>query len=82
MSKVRIELNSAGVRELLKSGEMEALLREKAGEIASRCGEGYESDSKQMPTRVIASAYTGTKEAMQDNLENNTLLRNLGGGGA
>lgn len=80
MSKVRIVLNSAGVRALLKSGEMEALLQSQAAAIAAKCGEGYASDTKQMSSRVIASAYTETEEAMQDNLDNNTLLRNLGGG--
>lgn len=79
MSKVRIELNSAGIRELLRSEEMGAIVEGHASAIAGRCGEGYAFDRKLMPGRVIASAYTDTKEARRDNSENNTLLKSLGG---
>ena len=75
MAKVKVELNSAGIRSFLKGAEVEALVKSRAGEIASRAGQGYGSDTKQMPGRVIASAYTASEEAMKDNLENNTLLR-------
>lgn len=78
MSKIRVELNSAGVRELLKSPEMQSIVGELAGEIAQRAGDGYASDVKMMGTRVIASAYTETRAAMKDTLENNTLLRAMG----
>lgn len=77
MSKVRIELNSAGIRELLRSDEMGAVVEGHASAIAARCGDGYAFDRKLMPGRVIASAYTADKDAMRDNLDNNTLLRNL-----
>ena len=77
MSNIRIELNSAGIREMLKSSEMEALLGEIAGEVAGRAGTGYEHDTHMMPGRVVASAYASTSEAYRDNLNNNTLLRSL-----
>lgn len=77
MSKVKIALNSAGVRELLKSPELEGVLQEHAQRIAASCGDGYASDSKQMPGRVIASVYTDTDAAIRDNLKNNTILRAL-----
>ena len=77
MSKVRIELNRDGVRALLKSQEMEAGLLGLAEGIRDRCGEGYEADTKQMETRVIASVYTDTEAARRDNSENNTILRAL-----
>ena len=35
MSKVKIELNRAGVRELMKSPEMQAILMEQANKISS-----------------------------------------------
>ena len=35
MSKVKIELNRAGVRELMKSPEMKAILMEQANKISS-----------------------------------------------
>lgn len=75
--KVRIELNSAGIREMLRSAEMQELLGEKAAEIAARCGAGYESDTHFTGGRAVASAYTEDPDALKDNLENNTLLRNL-----
>ena len=77
MSKIRFELNRAGVRELLRSQEMAAGLSDLAAGIAGRCGEGYASDVKTMPTRVIASVYTETDAAVRDNSENNTILRSL-----
>jgi hypothetical protein len=77
LSKVEIVLNSAGIREMLQSAEMQALLGEKAAEIAGRCGEGYASDTYMTPGRVVSSVYTESKEAIKDNLDNNTILRNL-----
>lgn len=77
MSKCRIELNSDGVQELLK--EVGAnVCGPKAQEIASACGDGYASDTYDVGGRIVASVYTDTFEAIRDNLENNTILRNLG----
>lgn len=78
MSKTRIELNSKGIRELLRSDEIAAAVGEQAALVAGRCGEGYAHDVKMMPSRVIASAYTDTVEAAKDNSDNNTLLKGLG----
>lgn len=77
LTKVCVELNSPAVRALLKSPEMEALLKEHADGIAARAGKGYAADTRQMGTRAIASAYTETLDAMRDNLKNNTLLRSM-----
>lgn len=38
------KINKTGVSELMKSGEMQAILSGKAKEIASRCGSGYGTD--------------------------------------
>lgn len=40
MGKVRFELNRAGVAELLKGAEMQAILTEKAEEVHGRCTAG------------------------------------------
>ena len=79
MSKVEIELNSAGIQELLKSAEIQGYCEELARGVASRAGDGYEVDTMVGKTRVNASVYAATKEANKDNLENNTLLKALGG---
>ena len=79
MSNYRIELNYAGVGELLKSQEIADTVKEVAEQVAARAGDGYATDVYQAGTRVIASVYTETEEAMKDNLENNTLLKAVSG---
>jgi len=53
MSKVKIELNSSGVRELLKSPEMQAILSEHAHRIAGHSGGEVEEYIAQ--TRAVAT---------------------------
>ncbi len=81
MAKVEIELNYKGVGELLKSEEMKNYLAGCASDILARCGDGYETDTYNAGTRVIASVSTASAEAMRDNSKNNTLLKALGGQG-
>jgi len=79
MAKVQIVLNRPNIGALLHelgSG----YCYEVAQSIAAVSGDGYEADTYDTGKRTVASAYAATKEAMQDNLENNTLLRNLGNG--
>lgn len=71
---VKVSFNAVG-RVVLKSSETREYLREFVKDIQERCGEGYNSDVKYMGTRIIASVYTETPEALQDNLDNNTLLK-------
>lgn len=80
MATVKVELNSEGIKALLKGKETEQLVEERAREVAGRAGSGYSHDTKQMSGRVIASAYADTEEARKDSMENNTLLKALGGG--
>jgi len=79
MGKVRIVLNSKGIKELLKSPEIGSACMTAASTYASRLPAGY---------GVTGGVYTGKgrvnvsvgaliKEAAQDNIENNTLLKNL-----
>lgn len=77
MSNVRIELNSAGVRELLKSGEMRAICEEHANKAVSRLGAGYVASSMTMETRAFASVYAESYEAKKENSEKNTILKAL-----
>lgn len=80
MSKVKFELNRAGVRELLKSQEMGAICRDHAVGVQGRAGAGYEVTTYTGRNRVNASVHAETYEARKDNYENNTLLKALGGG--
>lgn len=75
---VKIKLNSAGIRELLKSQAMADECMTVARGIQQRAGEGYEVQSRNYPERTGAAVVAVTKEAIQDNLDNNTLLRALG----
>ena len=81
MAKVKIELQSKGFRELFNSSEVRDMVTKEAQKIASAAGSGYETDTRKVGDRLRGEAYTGTKEAMQDNMENNTLLKALGGSG-
>lgn len=79
MAHVQIEIDDAGVQELLHevgAGQCAEL----AAGIAASCGDGYDSDTYDAGTRMVASAYTATEDAYKDNLANNTLVRALGNG--
>lgn len=76
MSKnVEIVLNSAGVRELLKSNEVANTCREHAERILGNAGKGYEMEQRNYPERTGFSVYAATPRAMTDNKKNNTLLK-------
>ena len=76
MSKrVRIKLNRAAVRALMKSPEMREILAEQAQAIAGRCG--YETRVGTAETRAIATVYPADAAARRDNHKNNTLERAL-----
>lgn len=79
MSDVRIELNSAGVRELLKSSEMMAVCEEYANKALGRLGKGYTVTTMTGKNRVNASVYADSYEAKKENTENNTILKALRG---
>ncbi len=74
-NKVTLELNSDGVRELLRSKEMMDIVEGYAQDIANRCGDGYEVSTYTGTNRVNASVLTATWEAYKDNLDNNTILK-------
>lgn len=75
---MKFELNRAGVRALMQSEEMQAVLLEYANKIGDRAGEGYEAYVGR--NRANVSVRTATEEAARDNFNNNTLLKSLGGG--
>lgn len=75
MAKVEIELNSEGVRELLRSPAILAACRDVANGVAARAGDGYSVSSYTGTNRVNVSVGTETAKAMRDNLKNNTLLK-------
>lgn len=75
MSKLKFKLNRKGVAELMKSKEMQEVLREYATNIKNRCGEGYEQDMYIGKNRANAMVSAATYQAKSDNLKNNTILK-------
>ena len=69
MSKVKVELNHEGIRELLRSPEMQAILTEHAERIAA--GSGREVECYVAQSRAVA-------EVRGDD-GNNGLLKSMGG---
>lgn len=81
MAKLRVKLNSKGVRELLKSKEIMDTCVELAQDAAKRAGTGYEADSGYVgKTRASAMVRPATFAARRDDLQNNTLLKVFGTG--
>lgn len=79
MSKVKFKLNGKGVAELMKSAAMQEVLAEYATGIRNRCGDGYESDIHVGKNRANAMVSAETKEALSDNIKNNTILKAVRG---
>lgn len=77
MSRVKFILNEAGVRDLLKSGEMESICMVHAARIQGNAGEHYTAEARHYPERSGAAVYPSDAEGYFDNLENNTLLKEL-----
>lgn len=78
--RIRFKLNLAGLNQLMKSGEMQAVLNSAAGQIAGAAGDGYEVETAHPISFVaIASVRAATYEARKENSENNTLLKAAGG---
>lgn len=75
--KITVKLNTAGVRELLKSQEMQNICAEHALAIMQRCGSGYEMDTYVGQNRVNAQVMASTYQAKADCMRNNTLLKAL-----
>lgn len=80
MDNVEFKLDLAGLNQLMKSGEMQAILNDAANRIAGSAGDGYEVESAHPISFVaIAAVHASTQEARRDNAENNTLLKAAGG---
>lgn len=82
MSKFKIKVNYDGVGELLKSAELFEELWQLGMNVAASLEDGYEvlamEDFNGNKKSFVAIGITG-EQAMIDNLENNVLLRAVGG---
>ena len=75
MSNFVFKLNLKGVAELMKSKEMQDILKEHATTIKGRAGDGYEQDIHVGKNRANAMVKAETFKARKDNSKNNTLLK-------
>ena len=77
MSKVRIKLNSSGIRELLHSPEITSTLVEIGQGVAGRAGANFGVKSFSMPTRSVVRVSAINKKGVKENLDSNVLLKSL-----
>lgn len=75
MSNYQFELNREGVKQLMKSAEMKAVLDETAQHIASSAEGDYKVNSMTGRTRANAEVSCASTKTYYDNLRNNTLLK-------
>lgn len=79
MAKVKVKLNRDGVRELLQSQEMMSICKDYADRALDQLGAGYEVTTMVGKTRVNAEIAAVSYQAMRENLQNNSILKALGG---
>lgn len=77
-STCEVKLISAGVRSLLKSGEVAKHLTSMGNDVAHGAGEGFEVVTHGGRNRSHIVVYPGTLEAARENMKNNSLLKALG----
>jgi hypothetical protein len=76
MSKsFEFELNLAGLNELMKSPEMQAVTEAAGQAMAKAAGPGYTAKTHVASFVAITSVYPETDDANKDNLKNNTMLK-------
>jgi hypothetical protein len=79
-NSIRIDVNDAGIRALLKSPEVQAMLKAKADRIAAAAGPGMEATSWAGRTRARASVITATAKARRAEATNRSLTRAIDAG--
>ncbi len=77
MANVNFTIDSAAVRNLLRSPEMMKICEEKANNALGTLGTGYIVTTMTGRNRVNASIFAETYEAKRDNIENNSILKAL-----
>lgn len=76
-SDFKFELNSEGVKELLKSEGAKSICMMYAEDICDACGDGYEVQDYESQYRKGARVHAAEAHAYYSNLKHNTLLKNL-----
>ena len=77
MNSLKVKLNSSGVREMLKSAEMQNLLAERAQAVVNRLGDGYVADPYVGKNRANVSIHPETAKAFRETCKENSILKAL-----
>lgn len=80
MPDIRVKLNHSAVRQLLRSGDVEADLVRRGRAIAAAAGEGYETQPWVGRNRTRVTIRTATTEARIDEATDHSLMRAIGAG--
>lgn len=81
MAKTKVELNLPGLREVMKSGEMQAALQAAGSAVASNAKGDFGVRVHQYTYVAIANVYPETKDAAREVYENNALVKAAGAAG-
>lgn len=79
-SKIRVDISSAGIQEVLKSSPVRAFLLAKAERIAAAAGPGMLASSRVGRTRARASVITDTYKAKRAEATDRRLTRAIDAG--
>lgn len=77
MNSVKFELDIEGLRELMKSGDMQDILSRNAGIVQQSAGNEFAAETRTASYTGIAVVYPASKEGARKNSEENTLLKAL-----
>lgn len=80
MAKPKIKVNSAEVRRLLKSPEVQAELASRAGRVATAAGPGFEVKPSVGRNRARVAVVAATKAAQRAEAKNGALSKALDAG--
>ena len=75
--KVKVELISPGIRELLHSPGIESALVEAGRNVQGRAGANFGVKSFSMPSRSVVRVSAINKDGIKENVDNNVLLKSL-----
>ncbi len=78
MSSVKFKLDINGLRELMKSEEMQAVLEECGQATANSAGRDYGTRVHTASFVAIANVYPENRKAAREVFKDNTLLKALG----
>lgn len=85
MNDVKFKLDINGLRELMKSSEMQSVLQQAGNSVAARgtamSGGKYSARVHTASYTAIANIYPDSDKARRDNWDKNTALKALQGGG-